>query len=319
MEDLMNGARGNGEFPDGSQSTIYMKFQKELPSAQGMSIRNDRAFILYDTGCCCVYDLKSRNPGPLASFQLGSYNPGIPTMDYKNHANSCMFSNIHVNDNPIPLLYVTIGSGIGKDEDGFYYRCAVENIICEVMPDGKEVYRSEVLQVISYKPDGIEEVPFEAPCWGCPSFLIDSEAGYLYIFSARYRTTRGNVPEGEKNRYIITKFRLPEVGREADGKESKIQLTPKDILDQFTVESDVLFTQGGTLYQNKIYYTFGNPQREYPIRIMVFDLQQKKVIAQFDNMDEAFGFEEIECCEVYQGKLLCNTNAGSIFVLEAAG
>ena len=81
MEDLMNGARGNGEFPDGSQSTIYMKFQKELPSAQGMSIRNDRAFILYDTGCCCVYDLKSRNPGPLASFQLGSYNPGIPTMD----------------------------------------------------------------------------------------------------------------------------------------------------------------------------------------------------------------------------------------------
>ena len=40
-------------------------------------------------------------------------------------------------------------------------------------------------------------------------------------------------------------------------------------------------------------------------------------IAKFSvDYDEAFGFEEIECCEFYQGKLLCNTNSGSIFVLE---
>ncbi|MBQ8231778.1 MAG: hypothetical protein IJZ34_07625 [Lachnospiraceae bacterium] len=309
VEHLKSCQKISNVFLDGSKSTLYMKFEKVLPSAQGMSIWNDRAFILYDTGGCGVYDLTSRNPQAIASFQLGSYNPGVPSKDYKNHANSCMFSNIHIDGNPIPLLYVTIGSGIGKDEDGFYYRCAVENITCDVLPDGKEVYHSKVLQVITYQPDGIEDVPFEAPCWGCPSFLIDSEGGYLYIFSARYRTTRGNVPDGENNRYIITKFQLPEVDKD-------VQLTPKDILDQFTVESDVLFTQGGTLYNNRIYYTFGLPKHDYPIRIMVFDLQEKRLLAQVDNMDEAFGFEEIECCEFYQGKLLCNTNSGSIFVLE---
>ena len=43
---------------------------------------------------------------------------------------------------------------------------------------------------------------------------------------------------------------------------------------------------------------------------------QKKMIALVDHMDEALCFEEIECCEYYQGQLLCNTCNGSIFVLE---
>lgn len=57
-------------FLDGSKSTLYMKFQKEMPSAQGMSIWNNRAFILYDTGGCGVYDLTSRNPQALRMVSI---------------------------------------------------------------------------------------------------------------------------------------------------------------------------------------------------------------------------------------------------------
>ena len=296
---------------DGSKATLYMEFKKKMHSAQGMSIWQDKAFILYDTGCCGVYDLKSRSPQPSAFFQLGSYNPGIPSMDYKNHANSCMFSNIHWMDNPIPLLYVTIGNGTGKDDDGFYYRCAVENIVCTTASDGTEEYHAETLQIISYKPEGIESVPFESPCWGCPAFFVDCDAGDLYIFSARYRTKRNMVPEGEKNAYIVSRFALPQITSGFN-----IHLTPNDIHDQFTVDSDVLFTQGGTLYNHRIYYTFGCPKIDYPNQLMVVDLHEKKMIALVDRMDAAFRFEEIECCEYYHGKWLCNTSDGSIFELE---
>ena len=94
-------------------SGLYMKFRKPLTSAQGIASWNDRAFILYDTGACAVYDLKNRRVRPLDVFPLGSYNWGKPDLNFKNHANSCNFSHQHWEGNPIPLLYVTIGTGIG--------------------------------------------------------------------------------------------------------------------------------------------------------------------------------------------------------------
>ena len=223
---------------DGRGSTLYMTCHKPLPSAQGMGVWDDRAYILYDTGVCAVFDLKTRNSRPAAVFPLGSYNAGKPSRDYLNHANSCMFSAVHWEGNPIPLLYVTVGTGIGEDADGYFYRCAVENILEQ--EDGS--FRAETVQTISYRSAGTLAPGFEQPCWGCPCFLVDNDAGFLYLFSARHRTKRGCVPEGEKNAYIITKFPLP------DPKTGgKVLLGPEDILDQFAVQSDVLFTQGGTI------------------------------------------------------------------------
>lgn len=297
---------------DGSESSLYMRFSKKLRSAQGMDIYGDRAYILYDTGWCAIHDLKSRNPEPIDLFKLGSYNDGVPSKDYLNHANSCMFGTIHHNDNPIPLLYVTIGTGIGYDEDGFYYRCAVENIVGTKDENGNEHFTAETLQVITYKPEGIENVPFDPPCWGCPAFFVDTQKGYLYIFSAKYRTKRGCTPEGEHNAYIITKFRLPEL---SDGK--MVRLTPGGIIDQFSVESDIAFTQGGLLVDDKIIYTYGCPKIGYPLEVTVFDLNEKTLAAHVTNLDEAFFGEEVECCGIYEGKLLCNTCDGSIFELRA--
>lgn len=295
---------------DGSASTLYMRFAKKLRSAQGMDIYGDRAYILYDTGVCAVYDLLARNSEPVDVFKLGSYNDGVPAKDYLNHANSCMFGSIHFGDNPIPLLYVTIGTGIGADEDGFYYRCAVENITETVGMDGCSHFEAETLQTITYKPDGIEDTAFDPPCWGCPAFFVDTDKGFLYIFSAKYRTKYGCIPEGEHNRYIITKFNLPKL---TDGK--MVCLTPKDIIDQFSVESDVMFTQGGMLLDEKIYYTFGCPKIGYPLEMLVFDLNKRDIVMHVNNMDEAFFGEEIECCGVYDGRILCNTCDGGIFEL----
>ena len=90
----------------GADSKLYMRFEKAWHrAAQGMGIWGDRAFILYDTGACAVYDLVTRNEKPLDVIKLGSYNDGVPTRDYLNHANDCMFSKTHYEGNPIPLLY----------------------------------------------------------------------------------------------------------------------------------------------------------------------------------------------------------------------
>lgn len=292
---------------DGSGCTRYMGFEKIMRSAQGMAIWENRAFVLYDSGMCAVYDLRTRSSAPLARFPLGSYNPGIPTKDYKNHANSCMFSRTHLGGNPIPLLYVATGTGTGYDEDGYFYRCAVENIVEAY--DG--TYRAETVQTISYHPEGTLPEGVQAPCWGCPCFMVDNHTGFLYMFSARYRTKAGCVPEGEQNAYIITKFPLPD-----PEKGGLVRLGPGDILDQFIVPSDVLFTQGGCIIDSKLYYTFGYPKGGYSLHLMVFDLQKKCLLARMDDL--AFGGEEIECCALYQGKLLCNTCDGSIFEMEEA-
>ena len=96
----------------GASSRLFMRYHKPLKSAQGMAIHGDEMFVLYDTGVCAVYDLITRNPFPKAVFPLGSYNNGKPAREYLNHANQCMFGTIHKDGNPLPLLYVTAGTGV---------------------------------------------------------------------------------------------------------------------------------------------------------------------------------------------------------------
>lgn len=290
----------------GENCRLHMRFEKKLYSAQGMGIWADRAFVLYHTGMCGVYDLKSGTAVPLDLFPLGSYNEGTPTVDYANHANQCMFSGLCLGDNSIPLLYVTAGKGTGLDADGYFYRCVVENIR---LKDGK--YCAQTVQTITFAPEGLENTPFQAPCWGCPSFLPDTETGSLYIFSARFRTTRAFLDRKNENAYIITRFPLPDPA--AGG---LVRLTARNILDQFTVPFDVLFTQGGTIRNGKLYYTFGFPAQDYPLAMRVYDLQKKCLAARVDLSGSAMGDEEIECCAFWGNTLLCDTCQGGIYAVQ---
>lgn len=284
---------------------LYMCCDKVLPSAQGMSIFGDMAFMLYHTGHCAVYDLKSRSSAPLAVFPLASVNEGTPTKDYINHSNQCMFSTLHLDGNELPLLYITTGNGTGGDENGFFYRCAVENIHLEHDEKGAVTGgHSELIQTYSYLPGGENEAGWLPPCWGCPAWFVDSEKGHIYIFSSRYRTTKEYAHLATENTYIITKFAMKE-----PREQKLVRLRAKDILEQFTVPFDVFFTQGGMLHDDKIFYTFGFGNETYPDALRVYDLKKRKVLAEMDLSDSILKDEEIECCSFYGDELLCNTNA----------
>lgn len=290
----------------GENCRLLQRFAKPLRSAQGMAVWEDRAFILYEPGMCGVYDLARRAEAPLAFFPLGSYNEGTPTPDHTNHANQCMFGPAHWKDNPIPLLYVTAGKGIGQDEDGFFYRCSVENICRK-----DETYTAEKIQTVIFKPTGTEGLPYEMPCWGCPSFFVDAPGRALYIFSARFRTTREFLSHYDENAYILTKFPLPSP---EDG--PLIRLTERDITGQFTAPFDVLFTQGGTIRDGKLYHTFGLPARDYPLALRVYDLEKRCLCARVDLTGSVMGDEEIECCDFWGDTLLCNTCQGGLYAVQ---
>ena len=231
---------------NGADTKLYMRFDKAWHrAAQGMGVWEDRAYVLYDTGACAVYDLVTRDAKPLDVFKLGSYRePEYQGDPYHNHANDCMFSKTHFEGNPIPLLYVTIGTGIGTDEDGYFYRIKVENITSTVDEAGNESYRGKVLQTVVVRPEGDPERGFRDPGWGCPCHVLDAEGGFIYTVSARYRTTRGSLPEGKTNALIITKYPVPEV---VEG--STVRLAGKDILDteDFLV-STLLLPLGAIVY-----------------------------------------------------------------------
>lgn len=286
-----------------------MKYKKLLPSAQGMAIYGDMAFILYHTGMCGIYDLKNRNPDAAARFWLASANGGDPAGEYANHANQCMFSELFSEGGELPLLYVTAGNGAAGDEKGYYYRCAVEDIHIEKSGDHILGASSRLVQTISYLDRDVDLSCFEPPCWGCPAWFVDSENKAIYIFSSRYRTTKKFLPYYGQNRYIITRFDMPE-----PFSANFVILTGADIKEQFTVPFDILFTQGGTLRNGKIYYTFGMGSSTYPLGLRIIDLREKQVCNAEDLSTSCFSNEEIECCAFYGNHLLCNTNSTDIAV-----
>lgn len=287
------------------------RLEKQLPSAQGMAIYGDILFQLYDTGFCAVHNIKEKKSLPDAFFPLGSVNEGVPDNKYTNHANQCMFSTIRTNGNDLPLLYVTSGNGVGCDDEGFFYRCSVENINLERDNYGKVISgNSELLQSISYKNEGIDTEKWESPCWGCPAWFVDSEKAFLYMLSCRNRTTIEYAEAAGSNAYIVSKFSLPD-----PFSEKKIILKACDILDQFTCPFDTLFTQGGIFYEGKIFYTFGMGSDKrgcYPDRIKIFDINKRECVNTLDLSQSIIGTEEIESCGFYNGELYVNTNADSV-------
>lgn len=268
-------------------------------SVQGFAVHEGLGFVLYHTGICAVYDLDARDAKPISVFQLGSYNDGTPDVRYTNHANDAMFGSM-ADGEKFPLLYVTAGNSGDSDEKGYLAYCAVERIV-----EKNGHFSSETVQRIYYKNDGIENTPYKTPGWGWPASLVDAVGGWYYLFSARYRTKREF--SLADNEYIVTKFRLP------DPAAGDVTLYPVDIVDQFTLPFNAYITQGGTLKDGKIFYTFGFGREEYPDALRVVDLKTKKYILCEDLSHTPFGNTEVECCAFYGDRLLINTQDGKIY------
>lgn len=182
--------------------------------------------------------------------------------------------------------------------------------------------------------------------WGWPASFVDSDptaktAGKFYLYSARFRTTEkwenhnreiytgGDTGIKYKefnyfdyNAYIITELDMPALPASEAEFGRTVVLTPKDITDQFETDFDIYFTQGGTLYQGKIYYSFGNGG-EYGTTtangIRIFDIEQEKIVARVDLSEDRIdmGAKEPECCCIYNGKLCLSAAAKTSSTMDA--
>lgn len=286
---------------------LFMEFENptegftgKKETTQGFAVHGDLGFVLYHTGVCGVYDLAKRNKVPVDVFKLGSYNFGVPDRRYTNHANDAMFGG-RLPEEEFPLLYVTAGNSGESDENGYIGYCAVEQIRLE-----NGFFRSQLQQRIFYRNDGIEKTPYQSPGWGWPASLVDVEGGWYYMLSARYRTKKEfSKPD---NVYIITKFQLP------NPKIGDVTLYPSDIVEQFELPLDTLFTQGGTIRDEKLWFLFGCGTKDYPDALRVIDLKAREYALREDLSQTEFCQDEVECCAFYGEDLLINTQKGKLYM-----
>jgi len=273
-------------------------FTGKRQSVQGFAVHGDYGIVLYHTGVCAMYDLRTRARVPISVCRLGSFNDGVPDNRYTNHANDAMFG--RARGESFPLLYVTAGNSGEADEKGYIAYCAVEQLRLE---GGK--LSAETVQRIYYRDDGIENTKYQSPGWGWPASLVDEENGLYYMFSARFRTKRDLYRPD--NAYIVTAFPLPEPSA------GDVTLSPQDICDQFELPFNVFFTQGGTVHGGKIWYMFGCGKEAHPNALRVVDLKQRAFVHCEDLTPTEFGHNEVECCAFYGERLLINTQNGKIY------
>ena len=174
--------------------------------------------------------------------------------------------------------------------------------------------------------------------WGWPAFFVDykpteNSSGKFYVHSARYRTTTsaeptyrakfGVGPYEESNNYIITEFDLPALPAELPESSEyalahPVVLTPKQITDQFETPYDIYVTQGGTMYQGRIYYSFGfgGAGKGRADAIRVYDVAQRKQIKALDLTTAPFMAYEPEDCCIYQGKLALSLQTKELYVFD---
>jgi len=274
-------------------------FLGKAKSIQGFAVHENIGFVLYHSGVGAAYDLSSRQKQPIGVFKLGSFNDGSPDERYANHANDAMFGKIMPGEE-FPLMYVTAGNSGESDEYGYIAYCAVEQI-----RQNNGIYTSELVQRIFYKNDGIEKTKYQTPGWGWPASLVDTDGGFYYMLSARYRTKKSLAKED--NIYIITKFHLP------DPTIGDVTLYPTDIVEQFELPFNVFCTQGGTLRDGKIWYMFGFGNQNYPDALRVIDLKAREYAVCEDLSEAPFADQEVECCAFCGDRLLINTQNNMIY------
>lgn len=263
---------------------------------QGMFIFDGKLFQLQHKGILNVYDFINKSSTPLASCNLGSYSAT------DNHANCCNFSNKYYDNNIIPLLYVTGGNSANVME------CDVENIIL-TEDNGSYTVTSELIQKITLDQSGFESAGY-VPYWGWSCWITSPDNKYLYYFGAKYRTNGSMREYDDDNRYIVTKFHYPNLS------DSEVTLTADDVLEQFTTSYEIEVTQGGTLYNDKIYYAFGFGNANFPSKIGVWDLKNKSFVSIIDLSDTVISNQELEDVCIYNNKLYVMTASKKLYELE---
>ena len=137
---------------------------------QGMDVFGDKAYLLYNTGICRIFDLLSEKID--SEFLLASASK-------TNHANCASFGKEFYEGNNVPVLYVS--------ECSSPYRCFVENI-----RNGK----SQIVQTIFAFEN---EHPKLVHDW-----IVAKKGYFLYTF-----TRLGSIISNGTVLHSINKYRLP--------------------------------------------------------------------------------------------------------------
>lgn len=245
--------------------------------AQGMSIHKNIAFLFNDGGHFRVYDLKKSIV--LKECDLASSSKTC-------HVNNACFSYEFLNNNSLPLLYIT--EYLGER------RCFVECI--------DDNYNTVLLQTISFKRNG---KPVFVWNW-----CVDAEDKCLYALH--------NVSMDKKNKNVVNKvvkFKLPNL---TDGKN--IVLTENDILDAYEVNF-ANGVQGGKIRKGYWYISAGlheNNKDKFDSEraIIVIDLKKRKIDRIIDLT--SITTDEPEDIDFYKGEILlyCGQAGGLYFVKD---
>lgn len=233
---------------------------------QGMEIWGGYVFSCEDGGHVNIYDFKKASPKPVAGFDLASSRPD-------NHVNNVEFGVETKPGASFPLLYITNGK-VGSEIE---WTCFVESITRKGRNWTSEIAQTIVLDGCKgWHAAGLTEI------FGAPSWLIDRERGYLWIFSSTQRTTPKVTRHNWENLYVATKFRIPAL---SEGPE--VTLTVDDVLDQVVFPYEIGFTQAGCMRDGKIYYCFGVGKHDEsrPASIRIYDTDRKIISARYDMID----------------------------------
>lgn len=313
-------------------------------ASQGTAIYKDTLFICNKHGHCYMYQLP--NGEAITDFPLASYdNSDTPHQNHCNQMmfGPQKFAK---NDPFPLLYITTGYSGNHDSTGAYYAKCSIERILYskekgwyteivqtiafndeENIPDknidGKltEMYQDGRFWYATgngyYSSSKYQKIGY-----GWPHFYIDSAPtkdtiDKLYIFSSRFCGSdlgesviqeNYEFTDDSLNHYILTEFDLPKLPKNTASPSygDTITLYPKDITNQFETEFDIYAFQGGTMYNGKIYHSFGygnlNPREHNGIR--VFDIAERKITAKLDLSDTEMALWEPECCCIYNGELV---------------
>ena len=267
--------------------SVHPFMSKKYASSQGMTIYDDKVFVLKAGGYCDVYSFTDKHY--ISSFVLGSESEF-------NHCNCANFGIENADGAVFPLLYVTNGQ-IGSLTE---WHCKVENITyCD------NYFYSECVQTIILDNSNFKSTGYEVP-WGCPQWLIDRERGFLWVWSANLRTIPSITGDYSNNKYHATKFRIPKL---SEGKV--VTLTANDILDQVSFEFDAYSTQGGCMADGKIYFSYGFGDEASSSKIRIYDTDTGHILKRMDL--SGLLDVELEDLSLYNKKLYVNTMSQYIY------
>lgn len=279
---------------DQNQYRIETLMRKDATHSQGMSVVDDKIFVLHENGQCRVYDYKTKDSNAIGAFDLASKSNDM-------HYNCANFGVEYKDGASFPLLYVTNGTGGVPSSN----TCFVESIT----QTSDSTFTTEVVQVINLHPENFASAGYDV-IKTTPQWLVDKERRKLWVFSCNTGTKKEAMGDFSKSRMSATCFELPSL---AEG--DTIDLCEKDVIKQLLFEADAYVIQGGCIRDGIIYYAYGyGGNSTSPSRIRVYNTDTGNIDLRL-NLDSVI-LNELEDLAYYDNKIIINVSNAYIYSIE---